>query len=63
MKSSTKLYLQESAKHMESSTHIESKQGNDDIAYKIKILVFLIISVLLTLNAMTPDRKVSYRRK
>ncbi len=37
--------------------------GNEDMYYKLKIIAFLIVSFFLTLNAMTPSGKVSYRKK
>lgn len=63
----TKDELRSSGKaHLRESIRPEvqvNKSIEDDTMYKLKILGFLIISLLLMLNAMTPDRKVSGGRR
>jgi hypothetical protein len=58
MRNSAKIYLRESIRPVEAQV----ATGND-WGYKLKVIGFLIISLLLMLNAMTPARKVTYRRK
>lgn len=62
MKSSTKIYLQESAKHLDGGSVVENK-SEGETSYKIKMLIFLILSLFVTIHVMSPNRKISYRRK
>ena len=62
MKSSARHYTHESAKVLESSLRLPEKKPEDPM-YKVKLIVFFIVSLFLMYEAMTPSRKVPYRRK
>lgn len=62
MKSSARLYTHESAKVLESSVRLPQKKPEDNM-YKIKMVLFILVSLFLMYEAMTPSRKVPYRKK
>lgn len=41
----------------EKKVELEEKKPDSEMAYKIKLLVFFIVSFFLVFNAMTPTRK------
>lgn len=62
MKSSARHYTHESAKVLESSLKLSEKKPEDNM-YKIKMVIFFLVSFFLMYEAMTPSRKVPYRKK
>lgn len=66
MKSSLKPHLVETAKHMEMrNSQLRASmavQPQSDNMYKLKLLIFIIVSIGLILFAMTPNRKAKGRR-
>ncbi len=62
MKNSSKINVRQSVRLMQGSG-VEKKTEEEPLAYKLKIIAFLLISFILMLNAMTPSRKAPARRR
>ena len=62
MKSSAKKYTFESAKVVNEEAQEKKKEENDSM-YKVKWLLFLIVSAFLMYQAMVPSRKVPVKNK
>jgi hypothetical protein len=54
--------MKASGKIRESIRPVPQVESNDTM-YKLKLLAFIIVSIFLIINAMTPSRKCTYRRK
>ena len=63
MKVSAKHYTHESAKVLEGSYHEPSQPKPDETMYKLKWVLFLLVSLFLMYEAMTPTRKCPYKVK
>ena len=61
-KSSAKQYTHESVKILESSMKIPDQKPEDPM-FKIKMILFMIVSLFLTYQAMKPSRKAPYKIK
>ena len=62
MKQSAKHYTFESAKVVENESKVVEKEDPSESMYKVKMVLFLLVSFLMMYWAMTPTRKCPYKK-